>query len=77
MFQLVHSDEKKKHLTVESVMPVFPDVSLWSNTYTTVAFDKDPAVDDSVKGSEVRSNESKRNETRRNKRMSGGDHTNI
>ena len=35
-------------------MPVMPNVSLWPNTYTTVIFDKDPAVDDTVKGSEVR-----------------------
>lgn len=51
--QLVHQDANKKHLTAEWVMPVMPDVSLWPNTYTTVMFDKDPAADDTVKGSEV------------------------
>lgn len=39
-------------------MPVMPDLSLWPNTYTTVMFDKDPAADDTVKGSEVRQNKS-------------------
>ncbi|CAM9782110.1 unnamed protein product [Ascophyllum nodosum] len=51
---LVHSDIKKRHLTAEWVMPVMPDLSLWPNTYTTVAFDKDPAEDDTVKGAEAR-----------------------
>lgn len=52
--QLVHQDVNKRHLTAEWVMPVMPDVSLWPNTYTTVMFDKDPAADETVKGSEVR-----------------------
>lgn len=51
--QLVHQDVNKRHLTAEWVMPVMPDTSLWPNTYTAVMFDKDPAADDTVKGSEV------------------------
>ncbi|CAM9600578.1 unnamed protein product [Ectocarpus sp. 12 AP-2014] len=51
---LVHQDASKRHLTAEWVMPVMPDVSLWPNTYTTVMFDKDPAADETVKGSEAR-----------------------
>lgn len=51
--QLQHQDVNKKHLTAEWVMPVMPDMSLWPNTYTTVMFDKDPAADDTVEGSEV------------------------
>lgn len=54
MSQLVHQDASKRHLTAEWVMPVMPNTSLWPNTYTTVIFDKDPAVDGTVKGSEVR-----------------------
>lgn len=51
--QLVHQDSNKSHLTAEWVMPVLPDVYLWPNTYTTVMFDKDPAEDETVRGSEV------------------------
>lgn len=70
--QLVHQDVNKRHLTAEWVMPVMPDTSLWPNTYTTVMFDKDPAADDTVKGSEVisRSPLEGRKEERR---MDGGD----
>lgn len=51
--QLVHQDASKAHLTAEWVMPVLPDLQLWPNTYTTVMFDKDPAEDEAVRGSEV------------------------
>lgn len=44
-------------MTAEAIMPVMPDVGLWANTYTTVMFDKDPASDELVKGSEVRASE--------------------
>lgn len=57
--QLVHQDANKRHLTAEWVMPVMPDASLWPNTYTTVMFDKDPAADDTVKGSEVKQKQNK------------------
>lgn len=74
VFQLVHQDANKQHLTAEVVMPVMPDVALWPNTYTTVMFDKDPAADEMVKGSEVKGEERKRKKKRKKELKKGRKH---
>ncbi|CAM9508146.1 unnamed protein product, partial [Discosporangium mesarthrocarpum] len=58
-FMHANNGKKVEHATnrsleAEWVMPVMPNFLLWPNTYTLVSFDKDPSMEEGVKGSQAR-----------------------